>query len=242
MIDLRNQLFQKFRSKRWLIGVKSTAKLILSIYPSVSREYLKSNRPRLICLSIRNCLLREAAVSGRGPFWTMVNRSSRQSRVASCRLSPRVSRLWGRLQSWPGKYRLCITIDLPGNYGVDGERADKAGWLYVVAGRGGETGTRWGKSEIASGQHPICCPFRNQVICSTPVRVEWESASSRELSCASLRVIGTIVNARKTCGIMCSRPWYFLSTPRRRDRRECSIVVPRWVIIRCGIFKKVKFN
>lgn len=117
MIDLRNQLFQKFRSKRWLIGVKSTAKLILSIYPSVSREYLKSNRPRLICLSIRNCLLREAAVSGRGPFWTMVNRSSRQSRVASCRLSPRVSRLWGRLQSWPGKYRLCITIDLPGNYG-----------------------------------------------------------------------------------------------------------------------------
>lgn len=24
--------------------------------------------------------------------------------------------------------------------GVDGERADKAGWLYVVAGRGGQEG------------------------------------------------------------------------------------------------------
>lgn len=65
-IDRRNQLFQKFRSKPGsrLIGVKSTAKLPYRFIRPYPARNLKSNRPRLICLSIRNCLLRGASRAG----------------------------------------------------------------------------------------------------------------------------------------------------------------------------------
>lgn len=50
---------------------------------------------------------------------------------------------------------------------------------------------------------PSAAPFETRLSVQLPLDANENRPAVRELSCASLRVIGTIVNARKTSGIIC---------------------------------------